>query len=1144
MVSIVWTYHTHTHRPWGLIGGAGDGFEANVSASKPVAESFNTHSMCQARHCICVCQRDGEGESAMCIIVAIWLGQSFRTISHELFARRGILSSSPQGLSEPRDSITSCVGQAWQSPNDVFPEKVKIGHNVRWKEEGKNRRRVQLDLQTGPSVTQGASLYPTCPVLLQLGHRGFLQHCQPERTAYEMSLLLSHRACIVTSSSGATGEAFDMSLDLAASYQSSETCDDAVTANSGVAVLVETNDNVVLESLARHLPAHLRFMVLLLFNCYFLGCSKQQCDEMPCKSRRPLKRYLSAKTPILPRPYLCENQPGISLQTQDLYQLAQYLQEALHREKMLEQKLLTLQQLVHNTQEASESGWQALIDEDKLLSRLEMLENQLHIYSKNHSEDTLRQELQALQEDKNKYETTSKESLRRVLQEKLEAVTKLSDLEQSLGNMREECSHLKEACETSQGELAQLAVKYQEQLKEVADLQEKLQEAEESHHNEQEKADQEKAEISHKLEEMVQQETSLSAKIESLQADNDFTKEQLAAMKAKLESVKEANEDDQKLSELDLNGSTTEEIDIIPLGPPKEDDVPENLQAKLKDLQKLIEVYKNKLENSDAKLKESNEKIEQLQKDLEVAISNSKEYLVKISSLEDKVKLSDYHMNEMMEGALHSLKLQLKESAKQSNSSNDWIETMKDHIQLMEKELTNQTPVNSVENSTDSLDGTISSRNPESPSSPPPPPSPPSTSSTEQSAAGSPPPSSPPRSLSGIQGAPPDLLSNMTVLVNGSSSNGSISDDKLEAGRGEECGDLEANVTVTEASRVADVTVTEPLLETQLSLGRTDVPDLDQDEDLKALLEEAQQAQQRAEFELKRYRDEACDSHSQLQRSSEELTSLKSQLADAQQEAKEKADMLADLQDQLKKAESFSQDVKQQILDLREKMAAEGAKLSSTEKELEEAKMQLATSQQNAKQNHNETEHLKDKLRHLQEELDSERNRRDSQRSVGLTAKSKEYQALKEECANLRKRIQAIEAEMKMSRKENLHLSSEYTKLQESYKHLESLKVKLETSQLSWQCNLTDAQKDAQNTRQELDEAKQELTELRSSCEEKTEQITSLQKQLQDMSHDYQSLQSKSRVVSLVSSVPLLMLLFALLMAVYPVLEAVTTALS
>lgn len=65
--------------------------------------------------------------------------------------------------------------------------------------------------------------------------------------------------------------------------------------------------------------------------------------------------------------------------------------------------------------------------------------------------------------------------MRRVLQEKLEAVTKLSDLEQSLSNMKDECSHLKNMCEGSQHELGQLAEKYQEQLKEVAELQEKLQ---------------------------------------------------------------------------------------------------------------------------------------------------------------------------------------------------------------------------------------------------------------------------------------------------------------------------------------------------------------------------------------------------------------------------------------------------------------------------------------------------------------------------------------------------------------------------------------------------------------------------------------------------------------------------------------------
>ena len=36
-------------------------------------------------------------------------------------------------------------------------------------------------------------------------------------------------------------------------------------------------------------------------------------------------------------------------------------QEALHREQMLENKLATLQRLVANTQEASESGWQVSV---------------------------------------------------------------------------------------------------------------------------------------------------------------------------------------------------------------------------------------------------------------------------------------------------------------------------------------------------------------------------------------------------------------------------------------------------------------------------------------------------------------------------------------------------------------------------------------------------------------------------------------------------------------------------------------------------------------------------------------------------------------------------------------------------------------
>ncbi|XP_010790224.1 sarcolemmal membrane-associated protein-like, partial [Notothenia coriiceps] len=160
--------------------------------------------------------------------------------------------------------------------------------------------------------------------------------------------------------------------------------------------------------------------------------------------------------------------------SQELFQLSQYLQEALHREQMLEQKLATLQRLLANTQEASESSWQALIDEDRLLSRLEVMGSQLQAYSKSQPEEGIRKELLALQEDKHNYETTAKESLRRVLQEKIEVVRKLSEVERSLSNTEDECTHLKEMSERGQEELRELANKYNAAVNEIKELTEKI----------------------------------------------------------------------------------------------------------------------------------------------------------------------------------------------------------------------------------------------------------------------------------------------------------------------------------------------------------------------------------------------------------------------------------------------------------------------------------------------------------------------------------------------------------------------------------------------------------------------------------------------------------------------------------------------
>ncbi|XP_051270013.1 sarcolemma associated protein a isoform X8 [Dicentrarchus labrax] len=246
--------------------------------------------------------------------------------------------------------------------------------------------------------------------------------------------------------------------------------------------------------------------------------------------------------------------------SQELFQLSQYLQEALHREQMLEQKLATLQRLLANTQEASESSWQALIDEDRLLSRLEVMGSQLQAYSKSQTEEGMRKELLALQEDKHNYETTAKESLRRVLQEKIEVVRKLSEVERSLSNTEDECTHLKEMSERGQEELRELANKYNAAVNEIKELTDKIKAAEGRQEELTQRGATEKRELELRIEEMEEKEQVLQARIEALQADNDFTNERLAALQVRLEQLQEKS----------IKENNSLDVDTVSHGPVEE----------------------------------------------------------------------------------------------------------------------------------------------------------------------------------------------------------------------------------------------------------------------------------------------------------------------------------------------------------------------------------------------------------------------------------------------------------------------------------------------------------------------------------------------------------------------------------------------
>ncbi|XP_065605867.1 sarcolemmal membrane-associated protein isoform X18 [Cyrtonyx montezumae] len=366
-----------------------------------------------------------------------------------------------------------------------------------------------------------------------------------------------------------------------------------------------------------------------------------------------------------------------SMYSQELFQLSQYLQEALHREQMLEQKLATLQRLLAVTQEASDTSWQALIDEDRLLSRLEVMGNQLQACSKNQTEDSIRKELIALQEDKHNYETTAKESLRRVLQEKIEVVRKLSEVERSLSNTEDECTHLKEMNERTQEELRELANKYNGAVNEIKDLSDKLKVAEGKQEEIQQKGLAEKKELQHKIDEMEEREQELQAKIEALQADNDFTNERLTALQVRLEhlqekTLKEHNslENQARVKELDLSDT---------LSPSKEKSSDDTTDAQMDD-QDLNEpiakvaLLKDELQGAQSET-EAKQEIQQLHKEL-----------IEAQELARTSKQKCFELQALLEEERKAYRVQVEESNKQINVLQAQLRRLQEDIENLREE--------------------------------------------------------------------------------------------------------------------------------------------------------------------------------------------------------------------------------------------------------------------------------------------------------------------------------------------------------------------------------------------------------------------------------------------------------------------------
>lgn len=145
--------------------------------------------------------------------------------------------------------------------------------------------------------------------------------------------------------------------------------------------------------------------------------------------------------------------------TQDLYTIDAYIRDAINREANLESKLLHLERLLSNIIGETDNSWKALVAEDRLLSKIEFLENQLQYYKKDCGEDEMKQEICDLKQYKYSYQGMAKDCLKKEMEEKLKLMQKCQELENLMKHSIADQSVLKNHLNDAQDEIKEVCSK-------------------------------------------------------------------------------------------------------------------------------------------------------------------------------------------------------------------------------------------------------------------------------------------------------------------------------------------------------------------------------------------------------------------------------------------------------------------------------------------------------------------------------------------------------------------------------------------------------------------------------------------------------------------------------------------------------------
>jgi regulator of replication initiation timing len=166
-----------------------------------------------------------------------------------------------------------------------------------------------------------------------------------------------------------------------------------------------------------------------------------------------------------PQDHLRQSLQVDGVSEKDIEDALKTVQAAYRSEMELEMKLSQLQRIVMNAKAMAAENMMAIVKEDQLLSRLEMMENQLRLYTQDHSEEDMRSKLRATLEEKHRCEEVAKDQIHLLLSEKATNVAELAVVKQQLEDAKSEIHRLTSRLEELRREHDEEQMKIMDQLK-------------------------------------------------------------------------------------------------------------------------------------------------------------------------------------------------------------------------------------------------------------------------------------------------------------------------------------------------------------------------------------------------------------------------------------------------------------------------------------------------------------------------------------------------------------------------------------------------------------------------------------------------------------------------------------------------------